>query len=928
MTKFIHIARLTLAVLGLAAVAGCNLSDDPQSLIAKAQEYRQKGDYKAAIIELKNVLQKNPDHAEARYLLGVEYLGVGDARSAETELRRALKLGTGPEKVLPSLGKSLLLQGKFQEALSETDPARVPSTQGSPEMLSLRGTAQLFLGRGGEAKQSFDQALALRPDYADALLGQARLAASEKKLDEAARLIDRAIAIAPKSAEGWLMKGDLNRATSDQAGALAAYQKVLELNPNQVTARLNIASLQIAGGNTDEARKQIEQVRKLAPNSPMAMYMQAVLEFRQKNYPAARDAVQQVLRVAPDHMQSLILAGAVEYALGSHAQAQSHLGRVIENAPGNLYARKLLISSLAKSGQLQRAIEVLQPGLKQAPEDGALLALAGELYMQNNELAKAAEYFEMAAKHDPKSAAVRAKLGLSRLGSGETDSAIADLESAVQLETPGAYQADILLVLTHLRQRNYDQAMKALQTLEKKQPNNPLTYNLKAAIYIGKKDTPAARKSLERALEVQPMYVPAAMNLAMLDLQDKNPQAARRRLEAILEKNKDDAQVLLALANIAPGIGATQKEQLDWLERASKANPGSARPQLMLARLYARAGDTKKALAAAQQAQAIGPENPEVLDTLGTIQMAAGERNLALTTYGKLVALQPKSPVALYRLAGAQAANANQAAAADTLKKALSLKPDFVDAQAALFDLELRAGHYPEAMKIARQVQKQAASSALGFALEGDVLMAEKKFLQAARAYETAQGMRKNGAFMIKLHAAYAQAGKPDEGDARLAQWLKESPNDALARLYVADTDLRRGRYKEAIAQYEWLQKKQPDNVLVLNNLAWAYHRAKDARALETVERAYKLKPDNAAVADTLGWMLIEQGNTKRGLELLQKAATAAPKAPEIRYHLAQGWLKSGDKAKARGELEQLLSTDAKFPQRAEAENLLKELRN
>jgi len=116
--------------------------------------------------------------------------------------------------------------------------------------------------------------------------------------------------------------------------------------------------------------------------------------------------------------------------------------------------------------------------------------------------------------------------------------------------------------------------------------------------------------------------------------------------------------------------------------------------------------------------------------------------------------------------------------------------------------------------------------------------------------------------------------------------------------------------------------------VLVLNNLAWAYQQVKDKRALDTAERAYKLKPDNAAVADTLGWMLVEQGNTTRGLELLQKAVVAAPQAHEIRYHLAQAWLKAGDKAKARSELERLLASDAKFPQQAEAIKLLKQLKN
>jgi Flp pilus assembly protein TadD len=115
--------------------------------------------------------------------------------------------------------------------------------------------------------------------------------------------------------------------------------------------------------------------------------------------------------------------------------------------------------------------------------------------------------------------------------------------------------------------------------------------------------------------------------------------------------------------------------------------------------------------------------------------------------------------------------------------------------------------------------------------LEGDVLSRQKQFSRAAKAYENAYGITKSGALAIKLHSAYAQAGKPDEGDARLAQWLKESPNDNVARLYAAESDLKRGRYKEAIANYELLQQKQLNNIVLLNNLAWAYQQVKDMRS-------------------------------------------------------------------------------------------------
>ena len=178
------------------------------------------------------------------------------------------------------------------------------------------------------------------------------------------------------------------------------------------------------------------------------------------------------------------------------------------------------------------------------------------------------------------------------------------------------------------------------------------------------------------------------------------------------------------------------------------------------------------------------------------------------------------------------------------------------------------------------------------------------------------------------MHSAYTQAGKPEEAEVRLAQWLNQSPDDVGARLYAAQVSMSHGNYKRAIEHYEWLAGKQPENVVVLNNLAWAYQQVKDARALETSERAYKLKPDNAEVTDTLGSILMDQGKTSRGIELLQKAVAAAPNAPDIRYHLAQAWVKTGEKQKAHKELERLLSTDVKFPQRTEATTLLKQVEN
>ena len=57
-----------VAVIAAMSTAGC-ARNDPASFIASANSYIAKSDYKAAIIELNNALQKAPDNAEARLLL-------------------------------------------------------------------------------------------------------------------------------------------------------------------------------------------------------------------------------------------------------------------------------------------------------------------------------------------------------------------------------------------------------------------------------------------------------------------------------------------------------------------------------------------------------------------------------------------------------------------------------------------------------------------------------------------------------------------------------------------------------------------------------------------------------------------------------------------------------------------------------------------
>jgi len=925
MSRRPHKLKLTAAILSgaflVAGLSACNRTQSTESLLTEAKQYQQKGDLKAALIQLKNAVEKSPENGEARMELGSLEMKMGDFVSAEKEFGKARSLGIPADRVLPQLGKVLELQGKFKELLAAVTPEQAAR---SAPLLVLRGDALLYTGKTDEAKQAYDQALALNPNAGNALLGLARHAAATNNPEASERYVNDAVAKDPKNADVYMARGTLLRTQGKADEALAAFDQVLALDPQHRTAHIEKAYVEITRGKYPAAKAEIDAADKNSPGNLLVTYTRALYEFSQGKYAAAQEALQRVLKAAPDHMPSVLLAGASEMNLGSTQQAEQHLRRYLETYPNDVYARKLLAQTLLKSAQPADAAATLAPTLENAGNDPQLLALAGESYMQVRDFGKASSYLEKAATLAPKAASVRTSLGLSKLAQGDQAGGLSELQLATTLD-PKSTQAAMALIQTEVGLKHFDKAIAAAKTLQQQQPDNPQVYNMLGAVYMLTGDKAEARAAFEKAVALQPTFFPAITNLSRLDLQDNKPDAAKRNFEKLLEKDKTNYGAMAALGELAM-LQKNTAEATNWYEKASAANPDAVVPAIKLGQHYLRINEPQKAMTLARKFQTANQTNPELLELLGQAQVASKDTAGALETYSKLVNLLPKSAAPRLRLAGVHMLLQNNAAAADDLKRAVELQPNLIPARLAQIELAARMGRMDDALNAARQIQKLNPDAAVGYAAEADVLMAQKKPAQALPLYDKALALDNAQPLLFKSLQALMLDGKAKEAQARATQWIKQHPNDDLINMFAAEANLNAKDYKGSIALLEPVVKRNPNNAAALNNLAYAYQQISDPRALPTAEQAYKLAANNPGVMDTLGWMLVEQGNVARGLPLLQKASSMAPNASEVRYHLAVGLSKSGDKAGARKELDALLAKDKSFAQADEARALLKTL--
>ena len=918
---------ITLLILALSApLGGCDATAKltEQEHIQRAKDFEDKGNLKGSILELKNAIQKNPDSPQARLLLGQVYLKAGRGAEAEKELSQAEKLGVNPESIKPQLGEALMLMGEYKRVLDEIHPSDKTSITNQARIHQIRADAMLRTGQIKDACNLFQQSLDIDKSNPPTYWGLAQCAVAEGSMPKAKAWLDAAVKLKTRQAKTWIFIGDWEQLNKNPEGALAAYSSALRSEPGNEEALHNRAALYMALGKLDTAQADVEKISKLAPKSLGSYYLQALLNFERKKYPEARDNLQEVFKVTSDHMPSILLAGATDYALGSHQQAETHLIRYLSRYPGHRYGRRMLAATQIKLNQPDKALDTLASLLASGTPDSKALVLAAEAYRAKRDPSKAAEYLAKAAEIDPKNAAIQAELGFSHLAAGDSQLAIAELGKAASLDSD-QYRADVLLVMAHLDRKEYDKALAAIADLEKKLKNSAMPPTMRGNALLGKNDVSGARKSFEQALALDPTFFPAATSLAQLDIRDKKPDVAQKRFERILEKDKNNLQAMIALAELA----ATNKQDtsmVNWLERAAKAHPGAIPPRAVLARHFLVRKQPQKALALANEAVSANPGNPTALDLLGSVQLAMNDNTNAISTFTKLAQQAAQSPDAHLRLAQAQIAGNKLADARTSLQKALRLEPDHEPSLDALIRLEMMENKPAQALQIARQIQADRPQSPLGFAHEGDIQLSQKRPDLAIKAYEQALAKGAGSSTLIKSHRSHVLAGNPAAAQL-LVNWLAQHPNDNAVRFYAAEYYASIGRHQDAIAAYQTLLTQAPDSAIALNNLANSYQQLGDKRSLATAEQAYKLDPDHPAILDTLGWILVETGQTGRGLELIEKALAKAPGNPDIRYHRVMALLAhKGDKARARRELELLLKDAPTFSQAEAAKAQLRKL--
>ena len=862
------------ALLLLLLLGACEGASAPEHF-SSAQDYFDQGDYRTAVVELKNALQKDPEHGRARLLLARAYEKQGMYADALREFERAQNLQVTDPRLEPGLLSAKLRLGRFQEVIGELEGRE-----------SLSSELTLILADAYLASEDLDRARSLYEEIlgtAGSARGLGTIAWMDEDLDTARAQFAEAVRLDPEDQDAWIRLGELALAEQRFDAAVNAFEKAKSLERGAVLGGLGLARAYLAQGRLDAALVETDAVLAEVPGLYLAHYLEALIRYGQDDVEGAEAAVRQVQQVMPDHIPSLHLMGAIKFRQGQLNQAESNLLRYLARDRDNESAAKLLAVVRGRKGDLDGTIETLAP-FGQTSQDPQLLAMLGTAQLRQGEASEAAATLERAVALAPDAAVFRNQLALSLLSSGEEERAVTELQSAIAVDE-SQFQSDYLMAMLNLKNREFAEALGAAERMIEKSPDLPIGFNIKGAALLGQGDVAGARAAFAEANRVAPDFLPSAQNLARLDIADGDLTAARARYEGVIAASEDNAAARLALADLAASQGSTGLAR-EQLEAVVLVAPESVPARMGLARLALREGSVEEARRHAEEALRLAPEQADVLLLNGQLALRSGDRKAA-RAYGSRLAR--------------------------TLRGA-SLNPGFGVAAVRLF---VASGLVEEARNALDRIEGERSEPAIAF-LEAEVLLLEGRQSEAMAGYAAlaAEGDRRS---VLRLAALQQQAGQLDEAVSLLDGWLQAHPEDEDAKLLKANALLGSDRDR-AIAQYEAMADS--NNPVVLNNLAWLYMETGDPRAVATAERALALAPDNADIADTLGWILVQNGQAERAIDYIRRSSEQKPENATVRYHLGVAYLEAGRTAAGRAALEEAIRLGP-FPELEDAQRRL-----
>lgn len=852
-----------LSLVGCSEQESTAKEGEVQQLLSRAHAYQLQGQYRAAVIEAKNALQKDPKSADAYVLIAKIYSDLGDSKQALALLEKT-NLTSNSELYIAHI-EALVERGKAQTALEliAKPPADLSPEQKETLQLS-QARAMVLSGEFSKASELFKQLSASSNETMrnDASTGLAAIAFEANKISEANSILDELLLKSPSYTDALVLKAaiayknkELDKSEELLSQALVGLPNTDLLTAKRATVLDSLVNVLTLQGRTAEAMVYTKMLAEARPGAETAkaLFEEAIALFKSGKY---KESEQKLLQIyndnnAPDAAGRLL--GIIRMQEGDLSGAEQYFTQHIDPETANPEVLRLLAENQLRQNKSAEALHLIEENLNKSPDDPDLLSVYGLAALAEGEVEKGVAAIEKVLKIQPERTKLRAALADYYLRAGDAAASLEQLRKAIE-QSPKDFELRAQLIRELFFLRKVDDAKAQATELAKLFADNAEALSIAGSALLQLKEFEQAKQAFDKSLAIDANNISSLIGNALLSMGKQQWEDARKSAFKALDVDPNSIRAFKLLAAMATQTGAVDS-YIKQLQEMSQSKINAWGPDVSLAEYHLSRGNFEKALEHSKEALARSGFKGYAKELTARIylQLARRENGLKNITETRRY-----------------------------LMEGLQTNPDDIEMLDMLAHVEINADKFTEVDKIIAQIKESHPKSTVPMLIEADKLRKQGNKAEALSNLQKLWAEAPSDAVAVRIVQLL-------EGSAREAfatEWKNKLTRSAEAQIYLAIQQQGKGNIDAAITGYEDALKLSPNDPRALNNLAWIlFERKQVERALILSEKAATLSPNDPAILDTHGWILFNSGNKEKAEPILKRAAELAPNIQEIQDH-------------------------------------------
>jgi tetratricopeptide (TPR) repeat protein len=593
-----------LAALALAMAACSNAEADKKRYFESGSQFFAEKKYAEAIVQLRNAIRADNRFGEAHLMLAEAFAATGDTRNAARQYIAAADLL--PDNVDAQLKATsvLMITGRLEDAQARVQKVLDKDPRNVQAQILLGNIYAGMKDIDGAVKQ-IEEAIQIDPlrgaTYTN--LGVLRLAQGQR--DSARAAFDKAVEVDPKSVQARLALAMFQLQTGEPAAAESTLKAALELDPKDALANRAMAALLIVSKRAAAAEPYLKAYADANP-APDARFVLADYYTGMQREADAKEVLTRLAAEKRSAADAEWRLARLEYPTNG-AAAHARIDALLAKSPNNIQALVLKASWLLAEGKHPEALAKAQAAVKASPDSPNAHYLVGAVLMQMQDTPGAISEFNEVLRLNPRVAVAQVQLSRLQLAQGAPAEAVRLAESAVK-NAPTSPEARLTLAGSLLAQRDMARAEPLIDQLLKEHPKLTAVHALDGMRYLIKRNPSLSRAAYERALKLDGRSFAAISGLVALDMLEKKPYDALKRVEERVAAAPDDPRLLQLASRVYLAVNDQAKAE-KALRRAIELAPGDSNAYAMLGQIYVAQQRLNEARAEFDQVASRNPKN-------------------------------------------------------------------------------------------------------------------------------------------------------------------------------------------------------------------------------------------------------------------------------------------------------------------------------